>query len=264
MKAIIPIKGLAQAKQRLSSLLSEAERRELMQHMIDDVLSTVVESDDIDGLVVISDDQEVRKQAQAYGARILSEPALSESNKLIFADENQIQTNLAETSFVQALPCASRLNQIFAMAVACLVEDGETDVLLLPVDVPLINTNNIRRLVNHHSRPGVTLVPASADGGTNALMISPPQLIAPGFGQQSSLRHGEFARAIGIEPEVLCLPELGLDVDTMDDLRELMAAPVSSATQRYLLDSDIQQRIEFLDQDDFNTPCIDHNGRQTG
>ena len=55
MKAIVPIKGLAQAKQRLSPLLSGTERRELMAHMIDDVLAIIGRTDGISGLVVISD-----------------------------------------------------------------------------------------------------------------------------------------------------------------------------------------------------------------
>ena len=265
MKAIVPIKGLTQAKQRLAPLLSGPERRALMTHMIDDVLSVVCQTEGISGVVVITNDEDVRTQARLYNARIMAEPgardlpgagdlkALASTNKEPGANGNGIETVGVE-----------RLNQVFAMAMKQLAEEGEDGVLLLPADVPLITVENLKQMLAHHQRPGVTIVPASADGGTNAMMVSPPQLITPGYGHRSCQRHSEFARAVGIEPQVLESPGtdtgtagLGLDVDTVDDLRELMAAPVNSKTQRFnsktqrfLLDSDIMKRIERLDQSD--------------
>lgn len=259
MKVIVPIKGLTQAKQRLAPLLSGSERRALMTHMIDDVLSVVCQTEGISGLVVITNDEDVRTQARLYNARIMAEPAARDLKALASANkEPGAEGDGIETVGVE------RLNQVFAMAMKQLAEEGEDGVLLLPADVPLMTVENLKQMLAHHRNPGVTIVPASADGGTNAMMVSPPQLIAPGYGHRSCQRHSEFARAVGIEPQVLESPgtgtdtgteELGLDVDTVDDLRELMAAPVNSKTQRFnsqtqrfLLDSDIMKRIECLDQ----------------
>ena len=209
-----------------------------MKHMIDDVLSVVCETSEITGLVVITDDKDVRAQALKYNARILAEPV---SIPLKGAD---FQSEDASAAFRGV----ERLNRIFAMAMSKLAEEGEEGVLLLPADVPLVTVDNLKEMLAQHVNPGVTIVPASADGGTNAMMVSPPQLINPGFGELSCQRHCEFSRANGIEPEVLCFLELGLDIDTVDDLRGLMSTPPRSRTQRFLLESDIMKQIECLDE----------------
>ena len=227
-----------------------------MKHMIDDVLSIVCETDGINGLVVITEDQAVRGQALNYDARVLAEPAFNDANSRARNTDAVFQG-------------VERLNQVFAMAMTKLSEEGEEGVLLLPADVPLITVDNLKQMLARHASPGVTIVPANSDGGTNAMMVSPPQLIKPGYGERSCQRHCEFSRANGIEPEVLCFPELGLDVDTVDDLRILMAVPTKSRTQRFLLDSDIMKRIECLDQQLLDQGRSDkknlgQDGRKTG
>lgn len=271
MKAIVPIKGFTQAKQRLAPLLSGAERRALMTHMIDDVLSVVCQTEGISGLVVITNDEDVRAQARLYNARIMAEPD-AENLDVEGLDAGNMnnstspdQASGAETDGIETVG-VERLNQVFAMAMKQLAAEGEDGVLLLPADVPLITIGNLKHMLALHSHPGVTIVPARADGGTNAMMVSPPQLIAPGYGHRSCQRHSDFARAVGIEPVMLDTSatgadngavELGLDVDTVDDLRKLMAAPINSQTQRFLLDSDIMKRIECLDQQSFDSKTFD-------
>ena len=269
MKAIVPIKGLSQAKQRLSPLLSEAERRQLMKHMIDDVLSTICRSDVISGVVVISDDEEVRAQVLKYDARILSEPVWAEPGGKSRVDR---ASGGAFSDPTGAFPGIERLNQIFAMAMGKLAAEGEQGVLLLPADVPLITVENIQQMAALHSQPGVTIIPASVDGGTNAMMVSPPQLIALGYGHLSCQRHCDYARGAGIEPQVLSLSAsnltgsdssgsdfsgLRLDIDTVDDLHELMSRPLSCRTQQFLLDSEIMRRL------DVDSECLKQNGRKS-
>lgn len=214
-----------------------------MVHMIDDVLSVVSRTDGVTGIVVISDDDEVKHQALNYNARILPEPK---------------QLKIPNKTSPMISQGVEQLNRVFLVAMTQLADEGETSVLLLPADVPLITVDNLQQMFAQHTDPGVTIVPASADSGTNAMMVSPPQFIAPGYGHRSSRRHGDFCRAAGMNPTVLCIPELGLDVDTVEDLCALMAAPVSSSTQRFLLGSDIMRRIERLDQNNLKI-----SGRQT-
>ena len=227
-----------------------------MKHMIDDVLSIVCETDGINGLVVITEDQAVRDQALKYDARVLAEPVFNGANP-------------RDRGIDAAFQGVERLNRIFAMAMTKLSEEGEEGVLLLPADVPLITVDNLKQMLAKHASPGVTIVPANSDGGTNAMMVSPPQLIKSGYGELSCQRHCKFSRANGIEPEVLCFSELGLDIDTVDDLRILMSVPPASRTQQFLLDSDIMKRIECLDQQLLDQGRLDKNnlgqdGRKTG
>ena len=56
---IIPVKGLPQAKLRLSPALSPAERRRLVLTMLEDVLSVVSEVSAISDIIVVTPDAEV-------------------------------------------------------------------------------------------------------------------------------------------------------------------------------------------------------------
>ena len=60
--------------------------------------------------------------------------------------------------------------------------------------------------------------------GTNALLMSPADAIAPGFGPGSCERHVDRARARDLEVDVEPVASLALDLDTPEDLRELGAA----------------------------------------
>jgi 2-phospho-L-lactate guanylyltransferase len=70
----------------------------------------------------------------------------------------------------------------------------------------------------------VVIVPDRHGSGTNALLLSPPDVVAPSFGAGSFARHAARARAAGAMVQVCELPSLGLDVDTPDDLAALRAA----------------------------------------
>ena len=234
MIIVVPIKGFSKAKQRLSAVLSEGERSELLGHMIDDVLGAIRDAIEIEGsragiiseLIVVTNDAQVREQALAYGARMLPEPSL--------------RPGLGNEAL-----CA-----VVAMVANAVAGEGEDSLMMMPVDVPLLSANAILDVASHHARrasqslPQVTVVAAKADGGTNALLMSPPEIIAPAFGHNSCQRHCELARQKNVEPVLLESPELSLDIDTVDDLQLLMAAPKQCHTQDYLQVSGIVGRIQ--------------------
>ena len=62
------------------------------------------------------------------------------------------------------------------------------------------------------------VVPDRHGLGTNALLLHPPDAMAPSFGEGSHARHLGNARAAGIHAETVQLPSLALDLDTPDDL----------------------------------------------
>ncbi|HEX2185133.1 MAG TPA: hypothetical protein VHN78_06480, partial [Chloroflexota bacterium] len=67
----------------------------------------------------------------------------------------------------------------------------------------------------------VVVVPDRHGTGTNALLLCPPDALAPSFGPGSLERHVGAAEAAGLRYAIHPLPSLGLDVDTADDLAEL-------------------------------------------
>jgi 2-phospho-L-lactate guanylyltransferase len=72
-----------------------------------------------------------------------------------------------------------------------------------------------------HETPSALIVPDRHGTGTNALLLSPPDSLAPAFGPGSCERHIANANAAGTTYELLSVASLELDIDTPDDLEVL-------------------------------------------
>jgi 2-phospho-L-lactate guanylyltransferase len=72
--AIVPVKVLAHAKRRLSSVLPAAARQRLVLAMLEDVLAALVGTRSVDWVAVVTADQRVAALAQRNGASVLPEP----------------------------------------------------------------------------------------------------------------------------------------------------------------------------------------------
>jgi 2-phospho-L-lactate guanylyltransferase len=73
------------------------------------------------------------------------------------------------------------------------------------------------------TKPSAIIVPDRHGEGTNALLLTPPNALTPAFGEGSRQRHIDLAVAQGATPEVFEVPSLALDIDTPEDLEELIA-----------------------------------------
>ncbi len=87
-------------------------------------------------------------------------------------------------------------------------------------------------LLARPGRAGVVIVPDRHGAGTNALLLSPPDVIEPSFGPGSFARHAARAHAAATVVRVAEVRSLGLDVDTPDDLEALRAALGSPPRRR--------------------------------
>jgi 2-phospho-L-lactate guanylyltransferase len=74
------------------------------------------------------------------------------------------------------------------------------------------------------SAPSFTIVPAHDELGSNAVLCAPPSSVKLRFGDDSYFPHLMAARAAGIEPTVVRLPGIGLDIDHPNDLRAFVNA----------------------------------------
>ena len=214
MWAVLPAKDLVDAKQRLADALSPPERRLLFRTMYEDVLSVLADVPGLDGIAVITRDEEAAAVAKSYGARIITEA------------ENQGQTAAVEA------------------AVATLIDDGITSIMTFPGDAPLITRDEIETvLAAHGDAPAMTIVPAHDRRGSNCIALSPPNLIPFSFGNDSFKPHLAAARARGVDPVILDLPGIALDIDTPDDLRQLIHRSANTRTHAYLDTSGIAARL---------------------
>jgi 2-phospho-L-lactate guanylyltransferase len=181
---LIPLKHLAEAKQRLRPAIGEVERRALMLSMLDHV-------------------------ARAALAAGLGPVALASSEPRAPAIAEQLGIGLVDDA---GLPW----NQGLVHALGLLVP-APAAVIYLAGDLPLVTADEIRALAEAMPARGIAVARAH-DGGSNALALRPADAIVPSFGvDQSARAHAALAEAAGLEVAVVDLPGLALDVDTPDD-----------------------------------------------
>lgn len=123
----------------------------------------------------------------------------------------------------------SGLNDALRAGRDAAVAAGATAVLMLPADLPLLNTPSLDALLNAadatlaagNGQPVVVIAPADARTGTNALLLSPPRVIEPLFGPESFAAHLRAAAEAEASVQIIDDPLLGFDLDTPDDLERL-------------------------------------------
>ena len=200
--AIVPVKALEQAKRRLSSVLPDAARQQLVLAMLQDVLAALAGVGSIDWAVVVTGDQRVSALAQSRGASVLPEPG------------------------------AAELNAAVASGIAYACSRGACGALVLPGDVPLTTSGELRGLVQSRgAQAGITLAPSHDNNGTNGLLLVPPHAVAPCYGPGSYLRHLSQAMARRVDVNVVHLEGLARDIDEPDDLARLLGD--AKAGKRY-------------------------------
>jgi 2-phospho-L-lactate guanylyltransferase len=200
--AVVPVKELDRAKERLAPVLLRERRQALMLAMIEDVLAALAGTPGLGGLAVVTVDAGARRLAERYGARIIEAGA--------------------RDGHSGAVAAAARL----------LVAEGRPGMLTVPGDIPLVTPAEITQLLASHClAPAFTIAPSRDERGSNAIICSPPDAVPLRFGEDSFFPHLRAAEACGIRPSVLRLPGIALDVDTPEDLAALTLVP--SATRAH-------------------------------
>jgi 2-phospho-L-lactate guanylyltransferase len=193
--AVLPIKRFDRAKQRLDPAVSPELRRDLAAAMATDVLDALRDIGGLDGLIVVTAEPAVIAVARAAGADIVRD------------DRDAGQSAAA------------------LMGIARARESQAGHVLLVPGDCPAIDPAEVEALLAGVApAPSVAVVPDRHGTGTNALLLAPPDVMAPAFGPGSFDRHVKAARAAGAAVHVERVESLGLDVDTAEDLAALRRA----------------------------------------
>jgi 2-phospho-L-lactate guanylyltransferase len=192
--AVVPIKRFALAKSRLAERLNDEQRQAIAEAMVTDVLSALATSRELAGVLVITNEDLVVPIAERLGAQV--EP-----------DSREGGQSAAATIGIDS---ARR--------------DGFERVLLLPGDCPALDRDELDQLLTAHGEP-VVIVPDRHGTGTNALLLTPPDVIAPAFGPGSFERHCQLARAARVEFAVARPETLLLDIDTAADLAALLEGP---------------------------------------
>jgi len=187
--AIVPVKPLRRGKSRLAGALSEDERAELNESLLQHTLKTLSRLKEVEQVLVVSRDPQALTIARQHGARTVRE-------------HGQPLLNTALTR-------ATVVAQVYATR----------GVLILPADLPLITEEDVLTLIERAVDPPVVVIAPDRHGkGTNALLLSPSGLIDYDFGENSFEKHCQLARGAGARLEIVDLPTLGLDLDLPEDL----------------------------------------------
>ena len=56
MQVVVPVKSFKNAKNRLASVLTAGQRSDLMKHMLDDVLTAIAATAEVEGITVVTSD----------------------------------------------------------------------------------------------------------------------------------------------------------------------------------------------------------------
>jgi 2-phospho-L-lactate guanylyltransferase len=201
---LVPVKNLSGAKQRLAALYDQATRTELAQAMLFDVLETLSTWKDRPEVGIVTSDPFALQLADQFHFSVIPD-----------------NDNLSQTD---AIEMATRLCE----------SRGIDSTLVIPGDIPLIQTWELEKILASAPPEGSVLVRAADERGTNAIWRRPAGLFPARFGNDSFEPHYAAARATGKPCVLLSLPGIALDVDNPSDLRALAAAPGESHAQRLI------------------------------
>jgi 2-phospho-L-lactate guanylyltransferase len=200
--AAVPVKEFTGAKQRLAPLLSPRQREALAAAMLEDVLAALAAAP-LDGIMVNTLDPVATELARRYCARVVTDDARS-----------------------------GHTGAVTAMA-RILTAEGH-DMLTVPGDIPRVTAAEIVAVLEARKpAPSLTIVPARDELGSNAMLCSPPLVMPFRFGDNSYFPHLATARSLGIEPTIVRLPGIGLDIDQPDDVDAFLRATPHMETRAY-------------------------------
>lgn len=189
---LLPVKALGRAKGRLGPDFDESQRRSIAAALFEDALALCASVDFLKWWVVSEDDEVLARASQA-GLETVTDPG-------------------------------EGLNAAVSAGMREAVAAGAESLTVVPCDVPLAYRGDLVDLVDTGATSDIVLVPSGDDGGTNALFLSPPDLIEPAFGPGSLRRHLALAERRRYRCSILSLPRLALDVDTPADVDAFLAA----------------------------------------
>ena len=193
MWAVIPVKQISQAKQRLSKILSPVERRDFFSAMLEDILSIMVKIDFFEKIILATNCPHAISIAGRHGI-------------------THFETGPDDG-----------LNLAAGETVNHLLENGISDMFLIPADIPLITEEEINSAIKAHpSAPSLTIIPSRDKLGSNCLLLSPPSMMPLKFGPDSYFRHLEIAQTNGLKINPMELPGFGLDIDEPTDIFDLL------------------------------------------
>ena len=186
LHAVVAVKGTANGKDRLRSALSAEERQRLILTMLHDVLGALSSTRGIQNISVLTRDH-----------------------------------SFVPSGFGHIDDVGCGLNFAVGHAAAVLARAGVRSMLVLPADLPFATAADIEMLLQAGKQHPAVIAPDARGSGTNALLLSPPELVQPRFGPNSYSIHQAAIPMAGASLATVARPGLAHDVDLPEDLETL-------------------------------------------
>ncbi|MFQ3324176.1 MAG: 2-phospho-L-lactate guanylyltransferase [Pseudomonadales bacterium] len=190
MWVLLPLKGFENAKQRLSAVLSQAQRSQLFAAMVEDLIEQLMLVESLAGVAIVSNEPQAKLLAAQWGARFIPEP-----------------------------DSVKGLNAAVEWGLDQLINDA-SHALVLHGDLPLATKAEISAVVDQADN-SITLVPDWQDNGTNGLLAPVPSPINVVYGVDSFNLHSELVTQAAMNVKTHKPSRLAFDVDTAQDLAQL-------------------------------------------
>jgi 2-phospho-L-lactate guanylyltransferase len=188
--AVVPIKRLAVAKQRLATALGSA-REEFAFLLACHTLDVLRRAALFEGVIVVSPDKRVAQAARNRGAAVI--------------DDKEIP-----------------LNEACALGLGTAAGRGAKLSVLIPCDLAALTAGSLTdviyryfKLRDRYGADSIGLVRCKDGTGTNMVILNPQLTFRPSFGPYSFERHMEVCAGAGRE---LISPAVSFDIDSPGDI----------------------------------------------
>ena len=190
IEAVVALKTLSQSKRRLSAVLNDEQRSDLVEAMAQDVLSCLMRHPEIEAVHVVCGEGWTR-DVLPEGPLVVWQEAESHDHGLIAAYE-----------MVAARTGAERL-------------------LFIHADLPFLGQEDISAVISASLDHHAVFSPDFTETGTNAVLRWRHQSLPLCFGKDSFARHQQAAKAAETRWRVVRASGVARDVDEPEDLDRL-------------------------------------------
>ncbi|MFK7792059.1 MAG: 2-phospho-L-lactate guanylyltransferase [Devosiaceae bacterium] len=184
---VIPMKDPGEAKTRLGDTLPAKARAALARTLFRQTLRVLKSVDSSLPIVVVTSSHAIRAMCRALGVKLLDDPG-------------------------EGLNAAVRYGANYA------AQQGFSSICVLPGDLADPSADDLIALFAMPGKERSVIISPAHDGGTNALVVTPPNALAFEYGPGSCAAHQAAAEEAGLSCLIAPLPSLLYDVDRSSDL----------------------------------------------
>lgn len=203
--AIVPVKTFSRAKTRLD--LHPEKKEKICKMMLESVLGTLLQSEYVEKTIVVSKDEDALGIGKRMGA-------------VEMYDDDE-----------------SGVNNAVKLADNYLLKENFDSTIVFPQDIPLIQKDDIRALLDFGvEERSVLVVPSRKFDGTNALLRTPVDVMETHYDEDSYKIHLDTAEKRNALSALVFVRRLMLDVDDVSDLKLITTydLPISMSIRKVL------------------------------